>query len=88
MHVRGYPEEGTTTTPFDMVVRNQLDRFHLAIEVIDRVPGLAERAAHARQHCHEALDRHERYIVAHGVDMPEVEEWRWQRAASAADKTG
>jgi xylulose-5-phosphate/fructose-6-phosphate phosphoketolase len=88
MHVRGYVEEGTTTTPFDMAVRNELDRFHLAIDAIDRVAGLAERAAHIRQHCREALDRHERYIVAHGVDMPEVEEWRWECAAPAPDKAG
>ncbi len=75
--VRGYTEEGTTTTPFDMVVRNRLDRFHLAIAAIDRVPALAERAGHARQHLTEALDRHARYIVAHGEDMPEVTAWRW-----------
>lgn len=76
-HVRGYMEEGTTTTPFDMVVRNRLDRYHLAITAIDLVPGLAERAAHARQHLSEALDRHAGYIVRFGEDMPEVAEWRW-----------
>lgn len=77
MHVRGYCEEGTTTTPFDMVVRNRLDRFHLAIAAIDLLPEVAAHAAHARQHLNEALERHARYIVEHGEDMPEVAEWSW-----------
>ena len=77
MHIRGYSEEGTTTTPFDMVVRNRLDRFHLAVAAIDLIPGLAAHAAHARQHLSEALERHRRYIVEHGEDMPEVAEWSW-----------
>jgi xylulose-5-phosphate/fructose-6-phosphate phosphoketolase len=77
IHVRGYIEEGTTTTPFDMVVLNQLDRFHLAIEVIERVPGLVSRAAHARQLFRDKLLEHKRYIDQHGEDMPEIQGWRW-----------
>lgn len=77
MHVRGYSEEGTTTTPFDMVVRNRLDRFHLAIAAIDLVPDLAAHAAHTRQHLTEALQHHARYIVEHGEDMPDVAGWSW-----------
>jgi xylulose-5-phosphate/fructose-6-phosphate phosphoketolase len=60
-----------------MVVRNRLDRFHLAVAAIDLIPGLAAHAAHARQHLSEALERHRRYIVEHGEDMPEVAEWSW-----------
>ncbi|MEJ7754526.1 MAG: phosphoketolase family protein, partial [Candidatus Limnocylindrales bacterium] len=77
LHVRGYKEEGTTTTPFDMVMLNDLDRFHLVIDVIDRVPGLAARAAHVRQ---EMLDRRlaaRAYTRAHGEDEPEVRDWAW-----------
>ena len=77
LHVRGYKEEGTTTTPFDMVMLNDLDRFHLVIDVIDRVPGLAARAAHIRQ---EMVDRRlaaRAYTRAHGVDDPEVRDWTW-----------
>jgi xylulose-5-phosphate/fructose-6-phosphate phosphoketolase len=77
LHVRGYKEEGTTTTPFDMVMLNDLDRFRLVIDVIDRVPGLAARAAHVRQ---EMLDRRlaaRAYTRAHGEDEPEVRDWAW-----------
>jgi xylulose-5-phosphate/fructose-6-phosphate phosphoketolase len=77
LHVRGYKEEGTTTTPFDMVMLNDLDRFHLVIDVINRVPGLAARAAHVRQ---EMLDRRlaaRAYTRAHGEDEPEVRDWAW-----------
>jgi xylulose-5-phosphate/fructose-6-phosphate phosphoketolase len=77
IHVRGYIEEGTTTTPFDMVVLNKLDRFHLAIEVIERVPGLVSRAAHARQLFRDKLLEHKRYIDQHGEDMPEIQDWSW-----------
>jgi len=76
MHVRGYVEEGSTTTPFDMVVRNRLDRFHLATDVIDRVPKLADKV-HARQALRDKLTEHARYIRAHGLDMPEVRDWKW-----------
>jgi xylulose-5-phosphate/fructose-6-phosphate phosphoketolase len=85
VHVRGYKEEGTTTTPFDMVVRNDLDRFHLVGDVIDRVPKLAARAAYAKQRLRDKLTEHEHYIHAHGEDMPEVRNWRWP---AASDRVG
>ncbi|MEI8406498.1 MULTISPECIES: phosphoketolase family protein [unclassified Kribbella] len=77
LHVRGYKEEGTTTTPFDMVVRNDLDRFHLAIDVIDRVPGLGQRAVQVRQWLVDQRTRHHAYILEHGDDLPEVRDWHW-----------
>ncbi|HWL97421.1 MAG TPA: phosphoketolase family protein [Nocardioidaceae bacterium] len=77
MHVRGYIEEGTTTTPFDMVVRNNMDRYHLVMDVIDRVPGLARKANSLRQHMVDMRTRHRRYVVENGVDLPEVLDWRW-----------
>ncbi|WP_425104897.1 phosphoketolase family protein [Ancylobacter sp.] len=76
MHVRGYVEEGSTTTPFDMVVRNRLDRFHLVADVLDRVPQLKTNT-HVRQAIRDKLTEHARYIRAHGLDMPEVREWKW-----------
>ncbi len=78
LHVRGYKEEGTTTTPFDMAVLNDMDRFHLVMDVIDRVPGLGSKAAHVRQAMRDKLSDHHRYIRAHGEDMPEVREWAWR----------
>ena len=78
LHVRGFKEEGTTTTPFDMVVRNDLDRFHLVMDVIDRVPKLGYRAAHLRQLMRDKLTEHAHYIVQRGEDMPEVQDWIWQ----------
>jgi xylulose-5-phosphate/fructose-6-phosphate phosphoketolase len=77
LHVRGYKEEGTTTTPFDMVMLNDLDRFHLVIDVIDRVPGLAERAAHLRQQMVDERLRHRMYTRETGDDMPDVRDWAW-----------
>ena len=77
LHVRGYKEEGTTTTPFDMVVRNDLDRFHLVADVIDRVPGLQATAAYAKQTIRDKLIEHRQYIERHGEDMPEIREWTW-----------
>ncbi|HEY9716028.1 MAG TPA: phosphoketolase family protein [Trichormus sp.] len=77
IHVRGYKEEGTTTTPFDMVVLNDLDRFHLAGDAIDRIPRLSYVSGNAKQYLREKLIDHKRYIVAHGEDMPEVTDWRW-----------
>ncbi|HVN03495.1 MAG TPA: phosphoketolase family protein [Bryobacteraceae bacterium] len=77
MHVRGYKEEGTTTTPFDMTVLNDLDRFHLAGDVIDRVPRLRNIAAHIKQDLRNKLIEHKRYVVKHGDDLPEIKEWKW-----------
>ena len=77
LHVRGYKEEGTTTTPFDMTVRNDLDRFHLVQDVAERVPKLGPRAAHIAQAMRERLMQHHAYIVEHGEDMPEIRGWRW-----------
>jgi xylulose-5-phosphate/fructose-6-phosphate phosphoketolase len=82
IHVRGYKEEGTTTTPFDMVVRNDLDRFHLATDVIDRLPQLGYRCAYAKQELRDRLIEHAAYIRRHGEDMPEVKDWRWPPARS------
>jgi xylulose-5-phosphate/fructose-6-phosphate phosphoketolase len=76
-HVRGYKEEGTTTTPFDMVMLNDLDRFHLVIDVIDRVAGLGERAAGLRQHMVDERLRHRRYTREVGDDPPELRDWTW-----------
>jgi xylulose-5-phosphate/fructose-6-phosphate phosphoketolase len=76
-HVRGYREEGTTTTPFDMVVLNGLDRFHLAQDVVDRVPQLGPRAAYFRQAVRDRLLDHKQYIEKHGEDRPEITGWRW-----------
>jgi xylulose-5-phosphate/fructose-6-phosphate phosphoketolase len=75
MHVRGYNEEGTTTTPFDMTVLNRLDRFHLAMDVIEWVPGLGSKAAHVKQHLRDKLIEHRIYVDRHGEDMPEVQNW-------------
>ncbi len=77
LHVRGYKEEGTTTTPFDMVVLNDLDRFHLVGDVIDRVPKLGYMAAYAKQAIRDKLIEHREYIGKHGDDMPEVRDWKW-----------
>jgi xylulose-5-phosphate/fructose-6-phosphate phosphoketolase len=77
LHVRGYKEEGTTSTPFDMVVMNDLDRFHLVGDVIDRVPQLGPKAAYARQAIRDKLIEHKQYIAKHGEDLPEIRNWKW-----------
>jgi xylulose-5-phosphate/fructose-6-phosphate phosphoketolase len=77
LHVRGYKEEGTTTTPFDMCVRNEIDRFHIAIDVIDRVKRLEGVSGHLRQELLNMLTDHGRYIREHGEDMPAIREWQW-----------
>ncbi|PQV62669.1 xylulose-5-phosphate/fructose-6-phosphate phosphoketolase [Abditibacterium utsteinense] len=81
IHVRGYKEEGTTTTPFDMCVLNDLDRFHLAMDVIDRVPGLCSRAAYFKQMLRDKLLEHHAYIRQHGEDKPEIRDWKWTHGA-------
>ncbi len=78
LHVRGFKEEGSTTTPFDMVVKNDLDRFHLVADVIDRVPALGPMAAYAKQAIRDKLIEHKQYITAHGEDLPEIRNWRWK----------
>jgi xylulose-5-phosphate/fructose-6-phosphate phosphoketolase len=77
LHVRGYKEEGTTTTPFDMTVLNDLDRYHLAMDVIDRVPRIQKIAAHQKQALRNKLIEHKLYIATHGDDLPEVRDWKW-----------
>ena len=78
MHVRGYKEEGTTTTPFDMLVRNELDRFHLVADAIYRVPKLGHIAAYTKQMIRDKLIEHKEYITKFGQDMPEIRNWIWK----------
>lgn len=80
LHVRGYKEEGSTTTPFDMCVLNDIDRFHLAMDVIERTPKLEHASAHVMQALREKLIEHREYIRVHGEDMPEIRDWRWPLA--------
>jgi xylulose-5-phosphate/fructose-6-phosphate phosphoketolase len=87
LHVRGYKEEGTTTTPFDMCVLNDLDRFHLVADVIDRVPQLGARAAYAKQAIRDKLIEHQQYIAEHGDDMPEVSSWTWGEDGASAGRS-
>ncbi len=79
--MRGYKEKGTITTPLDMAVLNDLDRFHLVADVIDRVPGLGSEAAHVKQRVRDKLNEHRQYITEHGEDLPEIRNWRWRRGA-------
>ena len=88
LHVRGYKEEGTTSTPFDMCVMNDLDRFHLVSDVIDRVPSLGAQAAYAKQAIRDKLIDHKEYIRRHGDDMPEVTGWAWGQAKAAPRGAG
>ncbi len=81
LHVRGYKEEGTITTPFDMAVLNDLDRFHLVADVVDRVPGLSNKAAYVKQTVRDRLIEHKQYIYEHGEDMPAICDWRWSTAS-------
>ena len=80
LHVRGYKEEGTTTTPFDMTVMNDLDRFHLAGDVVARVPGLASKAEHIKLALRNHLIEHKLYVARYGIDMPEIRNWQWPSA--------
>jgi xylulose-5-phosphate/fructose-6-phosphate phosphoketolase len=84
LHVRGYKEEGTTTTPFDMAVLNDLDRFHLVEDVVDRLPQLGAGAAYTKQAIRDKLIDHKNYVRRHGDDMPEVRDWKWGRRGPAA----
>ena len=77
LHVRGYKEEGTTTTPFDMCVLNNIDRFQLALDAVKRVPRLAGQADAAEQWYSEAIQRHKLYVAENGDDLPEIRDWRW-----------
>ena len=80
IHVRGYKEEGTITTPFDMTVLNDLDRFHLVMDVVDRLPQTGEKGLALKRHLMEKLIEHTQYIRKHGQDMPEVRDWHWPAA--------
>lgn len=82
IHVRGFIEEGTTTTPFDMTVINELDRYHLALEAIGRIKGLAEQVPGLVEQLRSKLDKHRAYVRKHGEDMPEIRGWRWKAAAT------
>jgi len=77
IHARGYKEEGTTSTPFDMVVMNDLDRFHLVMDVVKRVPALRHRAVYVQQMMRDKLIDHQQYVRQHGDDMPEIRDWKW-----------
>ncbi len=88
LHVRGYKEEGTITTPFDMAVLNDMDRFHLVADVVDRLPQLGSRAAYVKQAMRDKLIEHKQYIAEHGEDLPEITSWTWgQQAASAGRRS-
>lgn len=87
-HVRGYVEEGTTTTPFDICVMNRIDRYDLAIDVIDRVPRLRDVGAHARDRLRDMITEHRRYVRTHGEDLPEVRHWQWGAGAGPATSGG
>jgi xylulose-5-phosphate/fructose-6-phosphate phosphoketolase len=77
LHVRGYKEEGTITTPFDMRVQNELDRFHLVIDAIDRLPQTGSKGSHLKQRLQDKLIEHKQYICRHGEDLPEIRNWKW-----------
>jgi xylulose-5-phosphate/fructose-6-phosphate phosphoketolase len=88
LHVRGYREEGTTTTHFDMAVLNDLDRFHLAGDAVDRVPRLAPVGAHFKQRLRDHLIDHKQYIAAQGEDLPEITEWKWVQENGVRSEIG
>lgn len=82
IHVRGYKEEGTTTTPFDMTVRNQLDRFQLTFDAIRRIPRLKDMVPKTNEWLNSNLQRHKEYVMAHGEDLPEIRNWKWEAPAA------
>jgi len=84
IHVRGYKEEGTITTPFDMTVLNELDRFHLVMEAIDRLPQTGEPGIYLKQQLKDKLIEHKQYIDQYGQDLPEIRNWKWPGAARPA----
>ena len=84
IHVRGYKDEGTTTTPFDMCVLNDLDRYHLVLDVVERVPGIGARAGYIKQALHDKLFEHRHYIREHGDDLPEIRHWSWRATRGSA----
>ena len=86
-HVHGYIEEGTTTTPFDMVVCNRASRFHIAMNAVSRVPHIASRAEGFFDMCDKKLKEHKEYIHAHGEDMPEIRNWRWGKKLTIRKKS-
>ncbi|MBC7530672.1 MAG: hypothetical protein H7318_03775 [Oligoflexus sp.] len=77
MHVKGYKEEGTITTAFDMTVLNEIDRFHLVLEVLDRLPDSGDESIRLEQQLKDKLVEHRKYICKYGVDMPEIRDWKW-----------
>jgi xylulose-5-phosphate/fructose-6-phosphate phosphoketolase len=88
IHVRGYKEEGTITTPFDMTVLNDLDRFHLAMDTIDRIPRITEKGAYLKQTLKDKLVEHGRYIRKQGRDLPEIRNWQWKGQEATAKPNG
>ena len=82
MHVRGYKEEGTITTPFDMTVLNDMDRFHLVMDAIDRLPQTGDRGVYLKQQLEDKLVEHRQYICKNGQDMPEIRDWKWDQVTS------
>jgi xylulose-5-phosphate/fructose-6-phosphate phosphoketolase len=88
IHVRGYKEEGTITTPFDMTVLNDLDRFHLVMDLIDRVPKAGVKGVYLKQLLLDKLIEHRQYICKHGQDLPEIRNWAWGARAEAGSGSG